>query len=327
MRAVVQGRYGLVADEVLRVAEVPAPKPGRRDILVRVAAASVDRGTWHLMAGRPRLMRLLGFGFRRPKAGNPGRSFAGTAIAVGTDVTSVSIGDEVYGTGDGSFAELVSADQGHVARKPANLSFEQAAAVPVSAMAAIQAVREAGVQPGQRVLIIGASGGVGSSILQLVKDAGAHATAVASAAKADLARSLGADEVIDYTREDYTDGRRVYDVILDTGGDRSVSALRRSLAPGGTLVIVGGETDGRWIGGFARSLRVMLLAPFVRSQRLRALTSEEQASDLDALRKLIEACRLTPVIDRIRPLEEVPAAIADLVEGRAQGKTVIAVSA
>jgi 2-desacetyl-2-hydroxyethyl bacteriochlorophyllide A dehydrogenase len=324
MRAIVQDAYGSDAAEVLRVAEVAKPTIQRTDVLVEVAAASVDRGTWHLMTGRPLLMRLTGFGFRRPKALNPGRSFAGTVVSVGDDVTSLEVGDAVYGTGDGSFAELVATDERKVARKPGNVSFEQAATMPVSAVAALQAVRdEAKLEAGQRALIIGASGGVGSFILQLVKAAGAHATAVASTAKLDLVRDLGADEVIDYTLGDFTDGDRVYDVVFDTGGNRRLSEVRRLLAPKGTLVIVGGESDGRLLGGFARNVRMMLLAPLVRGQRLRSLVSKENAADLDALRELVEAGKVVPAIDRTYALSEAAAALHRQVAGSARGKIVI----
>ena len=324
MRAVVQYAYGADPQVVLRVADVDGPTIKPTEVLVEVAAASVDRGTWHLMTGRPLLMRLMGFGFRRPKALNPGRSFAGTVVSVGDEVTSLRVGDAVYGTCDGSFAGFVAAEESKVARKPVNLSFEQAATIPVSAVAAVQAVRdEAKLEAGQRALIIGASGGVGGFILQLVKTAGAHATAVASTAKQDLVRQLGADEVIDYTREDFADGGRVYDVIFDTGGNRRLSEVRRALAPNGTLVIVGGENDGKLLGGFARNVRMMLIAPLVRGQRLRSLVSKENAGDLDALRDLIEEGKLVPAIDRTYALNEATAALHRQVTGAAQGKIVI----
>lgn len=324
MRAVVQDAYGSEPDAVLRMAEVARPTIRASEVLVEVAAASVDRGTWHLMTGRPLLMRLMGFGFQRPKALNPGRSFAGTVVSVGDGVTSLRLGDPVYGTCDGSFAEFVAADERKVARKPANLSFEQAATIPVSAVAAIQAVRdEAKLEAGQRVLLIGASGGVGSFILQLVKAAGAHATAVASTAKLDLLRELGADEVIDYTLEDFTDGGQVYDVIFDTGGNRRLSEVRRALASGGTLVIVGGESEGKLLGGFARNLRMMLIAPLVRGQRLRSLVSKENADDLDALRVLVEAGQVVPAMDRTYPLGETTVALRRQMAGHARGKIVI----
>jgi 2-desacetyl-2-hydroxyethyl bacteriochlorophyllide A dehydrogenase len=324
MKAVVQDRYGSDPDELLLVGEVPQPAIGPHEVLVEVAAASVDRGTWHLMSGRPQLMRLMGFGFRRPKALNPGRSFAGTIVALGESVSGLHVGDAVYGTGEGSFAEYVAAAADKVARKPSNLSFEQAATVPVSAVTAIQAVRDvAKVKEGQRVLIIGASGGVGTFLVQLVKAFGGHVTAVASTAKLDMVRALGADEVIDYSRDDFADGRRTYDVILDTGGNRPLPEIRRALAPDGTLVIIGGETDGRWLGGFARNLRAMLRAPFVRGQRLRSLASKENAADLDALSALIEAGQVVPAVDRSYPLSETAAAIRRLTDGDAKGKIAI----
>jgi NADPH:quinone reductase-like Zn-dependent oxidoreductase len=270
----------------------------------------------------------MGFGFRRPKALNPGRSFAGTIVSVGEKVTGLTPGQEVYGTSQGAFAEFAAADADKVARKPTNLTFGQAATVPVSAVAAIQAVRDqANVQPGQRVLIIGASGGVGTFLVQLVKAFGGNVTAVASTTKLDLVRALGADEVIDYTVQDVTDGGRTYDVILDTGGNYPVSRIRRALSPSGTLVIVGGESDGSWLGGFARNLRAMLVAPFLRGQRLRSLTSKENAADLDALRALIEAGQVSPAVDREYPLVETAAAIRRLMDGAVRGKLVIAVSA
>ena len=324
MNAVIQDLYGSDPDDLLRVGEVPRPSIGPREVLVEVAAASVDRGTWHLMSGRPQLMRLMGFGFRRPKALNPGRSFAGTIVSIGESISGMQPGEAVYGTGEGAFAEYVAAPADKVARKPTNLSFEQAATAPVSAVTAIQAVRDAAqVRQGQRVLIIGASGGVGTFLVQLVKAFGGHVTAVASTAKLDLVRGLGADEVIDYSRENFADGRRMYDVILDTGGNHPLSQIRRVLAPDGTLVIIGGENDGRWLGGFARNLKSILLAPFVRGQRLRSLASKENAADLDALRALFEAGQVAPAIDRSYPLSETAAAIRRLTDGQAQGKIVI----
>jgi NADPH:quinone reductase-like Zn-dependent oxidoreductase len=306
------------------VGEVRKPTIRPTEVLVEVAAASIDRGTWHLMTGRPLLMRLLGFGFRRPKALNPGRSFAGTIVATGEDVTSLRVGEAVYGTGDGSLAEFIAADEGKVARKPANLSFERAATIPVSAVAAVQAVRDqAKLEAGQHALIIGASGGVGAFILQLVKAAGAHATAVVSTAKIDLVRELGADEIIDYTRGDFTQDGRLFDVIFDTGGNRPLSEIRRLLAPNGTLVIVGGENNGKFLGGFARNVRMMLLAPLVRGQRLRSLVSKENADDLDALRVLIEAGSLLPVLDGTYRLEETAVALRRQVDGSARGKIAI----
>jgi NADPH:quinone reductase-like Zn-dependent oxidoreductase len=290
---------------------------------VRVRAASVDRGTWHVMAGLPYLIRTAGFGVRRPKAPNPGRSVAGTVESVGKEVTEFKPGDEVYGTCDGSFAEYARARVGRLAPKPATLSFEAAAALPVSGLAALQAVRDrAQVQAGQKVLIIGASGGVGTFAVQIAKAFGAEVTGVCSTAKVELVRSMGADHVIDYTREDFADGGHRYDAILDIGGNPRLSHLRRALTPKGRLVIVGGETDGRWLGGFDRQIRALLLSPLV-SQKLGTLMTSENAKDLMALRELVESGKITPAIDRTYPLSETPAAIRYVQEGRARGKVVI----
>lgn len=324
MRAVVQDRYGAEPDAVLRLAEIERPTIGDGEILVRVAAASVDKGTWHLMAGMPYAMRLAGFGVRAPKAPNPGLALAGTVAAVGDDVAGFEPGDEVYGTGDGSFAEYARAEAGKLAPKPANVSFEQAAAVPVSGVTALQALRKAGVQPGQHVLVVGASGGVGTFAVQIAKALGAEVTGVCSTAKVDLVRSLGADHVVDYTAGDFTSGEVRYDVIVDTGGMRRLSQLRRALTRRGTLVVVGGETGGRWLGGFERSIGAALLSPFV-TQRLVMLASKENAEDLSILRGLIESGQVTPAIDRAYPLREASAAIRHLQEGRVRGKVVITV--
>lgn len=326
MRAITQHEYGLDPEQLLVEADVQRPGAREGEVLVQVAAASVDRGTWHLLTGRPQLMRLMGFGMRRPKALNPGRSFAGTVVEIGHGVTQVQSGDEVYGTADGAYSEYVAADIRKVARKPANLTFEQAAATPVSGVTALQAVRdEARIEADQRVLILGASGGVGTFLVQLVKASGAHVTGVASTSKIDLVRELGADDVIDYRLQDALDGTRTYDVILDTGGNRSLADVRRALAPTGTLVIVGGENEGRWLGGFARNLKAMALAPFARRQRLRSLASTENAADLDALRVIIERGDVTPAIDRTYPLSETASAIRRLIDGDARGKIVIRV--
>jgi NADPH:quinone reductase-like Zn-dependent oxidoreductase len=323
MKAIVQDAYG-TDETVLRLAEIARPTLDDDEILVRVAAASVDKGTWHLMTGLPYAMRLAGFGVRGPKAPNPGRSLAGTIESVGRDVTEFTPGDDVYGTCDGSFAEYARARASLLAHKPANLSFERAAAVPVSGVTALQAVRKAQVQPGQRVLIVGASGGVGTFAVQIAKAFGAEVTGVCSTAKTDLVRSLGADHVIDYTRDDFTNGEQRYDVILDTGGNRRLSHLRRALTPRGTLVIVGGESGGRWLGGFQRSLGAVLLSPLV-SQKLGMLASRENAGDLVVLQELIESGQITPAIDRTYPLSETAQAIQHLHDGRAQGKVVITI--
>ena len=324
MRAIVQDRYGSAAEDVLRLeSAVARPAIGEDDVLVRVAAASVDRGTWHIMAGLPYPIRLAGFGLRAPKPLNPGRSVAGTIESAGASVTDLQPGDEVYGTCDGSFAEYACAQPSKLARKPANLSFAQAAAVPISGLTALQAVRDQGrVQPGQSVLIVGASGGVGTFAVQIAKAFGAEVTGVCSTAKTDLVSALGADHVIDYTREDFTRGERRYDVILDTGGNRPLSGLRRALTPRGRLVLVGGETGGRLLGGSERSIRALALSPLVR-QRLGTFIASENAADLVVLRDLAEAGQLVPAIDRTYPLSETAAAVSRMQDGAARGKLVV----
>jgi NADPH:quinone reductase-like Zn-dependent oxidoreductase len=325
MNAIVQDEYGVAPETVLHLARVARPVHGDDDVVVHVAAASVDRGTLHVMTGMPYAMRLAGFGVRAPKAANPGRAFAGTVESVGSAVTEFKPGDEVYGSCDGSFAEYVRAEVGKLAPKPANLSFEEAATAPISGGTALQAIRKAKVQRGHQVLIVGASGGVGTFAVQIAKAFGAEVTGVCSTAKMELVRSLGADHVIDYTREDFTRGEQRYDVILDIGGSRKLSDLRRVLTSRGTLLIVGGETNGRWLGGFDRSLRAVLLSFFV-PQTLGMLTSKENSEDLGRLRELIEAGQVTPSVDRVFPLRETPDAIRYVSENRAQGKVAIAVS-
>ncbi len=245
--------------------------------------------------------------------------------AVGKDVTRFQPGDEVFGIGKGAFAEYARAREDKLAPKPANLTFEQAAAVAISGLTALQGLRDHGkVRPGQKVLVIGASGGVGTFAVQLAKAFGADVTGVCSTTKVDLVRSIGADHVIDYTREDFADGEQRYDLILDIGGNSSLSRLRRALTPRGTLVIVGGETGGRWLGGTDRQLRALMLSPFV-AQKLGTFISTENHEDMIVLSELIEAGKVTPVIDRTYPLSEAPEAIRYLEEGHARGKVVITV--
>ena len=326
MTAIVQDEYGSAPEDVLRVAHFRRPAPGDGEVLVRVRAASVDRGTWHLMAGLPYPVRVAGFGVRRPKALNPGRCLAGVVVATGPNVTGLSPGDAVFGTGTGSFAEFAVAPAGRVTAKPVNLSYGQAAAVPVSAATALQAIRDnAHLAAGQHVLIVGASGGVGTFAVQIAKAYGAEVTGVCRTEKADLVRSIGAEHVIDYTREDFADGARRYDAIVDIGGNTALSRLRRALAPGGRLVIVGGETDGRWLGGTDRQIRARMLSPFVR-QTLTTFITSENADDLRVLRDFIEAGRITPVVGRSYPLNEVAAAVRHLLDGQARGKIVIDVA-
>jgi NADPH:quinone reductase-like Zn-dependent oxidoreductase len=324
MRAIVQDAYGAAPEEVLRLAEVARPAIGDGEVLVRVAAASVDRGTWHLMAGLPYLMRAAGFGVRTPKATNPGRCFAGTVESVGKDVSGFTPGDEVFGTSESSFAEYVAAAPAKIAPKPASLSFEQAAAVPISGATALQAVRRGGVTAGQKVLVVGASGGVGSFAVQIAKAFGAEVTGVCGPTKVDLVTSIGADHVVDYSREDFAGGEHRYDVILDIGGSSGLSRLRRALTPHGRLVIVGGMTDGRLLGGIDRQVRATLLSPFV-GQKLGSLMASENSADLAALGELIDAGKVAPAIDRTYPLGEVPAAIRYLLKGKVRGKVVITV--
>jgi NADPH:quinone reductase-like Zn-dependent oxidoreductase len=326
MTAIVQDRYSSAPEGLFRVTEIDRPTIGDDEVLVRVHAASVDRGTWHIMSGLPYPIRLAGFGLRRPKYANPGRNLAGTVEAVGDNVTGFVPGAEVFGMSTSTFAEYAAVRTAKLAPKPASLSFDQAAAVPVSGGTALQAVRVHGrVQAGEKVLIIGAAGGVGSFAVQIAKASGADVTGVCSTANVDMVRSLGADAVLDYTREDFADGGPRYDVILDIGGNARLSRLRRALAPRGRLVIVGGETDGRLLGGSSRQIRAQLLSRFV-GQKLGTFVASEKAADLNALRELIEAGKLTPAIDRIYPLAEVPAAIRHLLDGQVRGKLVISVS-
>ena len=322
MTAIVQDEYG--SADVLRTAEVEKPQVANDEVLVRVHAAGLDRGTWHLMAGMPYVIRL-GFGFRRPKNPIPGLDVAGIVEAVGADVTRFKIGDEVFGTAKGSFAQYAAANEGKLAHKPASLTFDQAAAVPVSGLTAIQALKDqARIEPGHHVLIIGASGGVGTYAVQLAKAFGAEVTGVCSTAKTDMVRSIGADHVIDYTREDFGGGSERYDVILDIGGNSSLKKLRSALTEAGTLVIVGGEEGGRWIAGVDRQLRALALSPFI-SQRLTTFMSKENHIDLERLAQIIDAGDLTPVIDTTYPLDQAPEAMRHLEDGKARGKIVISV--
>jgi NADPH:quinone reductase-like Zn-dependent oxidoreductase len=322
MQAITQDRYG-EAEDVLRLEEIARPAIGEEEVLLRVHAAGVDRGVWHLMTGLPYPVRLAGYGIRAPRTRMRGREVAGRVEATGPAVTTLHVGDEVFGIADGSFAHYASARPDKLAPKPANLTFAQAAAVPVSALTALQAIRDRGhVQAGQKVLVIGASGGVGTFAVQIAKAAGAEVTGMCRTAKMDTVRSLGADHVIDYTREDITAAGRRYDVILDIGGNRPLKHLRSVLAPRGTLIIVGGETGGRWLAGSGRQLRALLLSPFT-GQTLTTLICSENTPDLLALTKLIESGQVRPVIDRTYSLSQTPAAIQYMRDGHAQGKVVI----
>ena len=323
MKAIVQDRYG--SADVLAFRDIEDPVVGDGDVLVRVHAAGCGPDVWHLMTGMPYMARPA-IGLRRPKIGVRGWDVAGTVEAVGTNIKGFRPSDQVMGTAEGSFAELVIAQPDKLVAKPAGLSFEQAAAVPISGTTALRAVRDKGrVQPGQTVLVIGAAGGVGSLAVQIAKASGGKVTGVCSTSKADLVRSIGADDVIDYTREDFADGSRRWDVILDTAGRRPLSQLRHALTPKGTLVIVGGDGGGHWTGGFFRGmLRAPLVSLFV-GQKLGGLNSKVKQEDLQVLKELIEAGKVTPVIDRTYPLIEAPDAIRYLAEGHARGKIVVTV--
>jgi NADPH:quinone reductase-like Zn-dependent oxidoreductase len=323
MKAIVQDRYG--SADVLEFRDIEDPVVGDGDVLVRVHAAGSGPDVWHLMTGLPLFARLA-IGFRRPKVAVRGFDVAGTVEKVGSSVRGFEPGDQVMGVAEGSFAELAIAPSEKLVPKPARLSFEQAAAVPVSGVTALQVIRDkVNVRPGQTVLIVGAAGGVGTFAVQIAKAFGAEVTGVCSTSKADLVRSIGADHVIDYTLEDFTDGARRWDVIIDTAGRRPLSKLRRALTRKGTLVIVGGDGGGRWTGGFFRGmLRGPLLSLFV-GQKLGGLNSKVKQEDLVALKALIDAGKVTPVIDRTYPLVEAPDAIRYLAEGHARGKIVITV--
>ena len=324
MRAIVQDTYG-DADQ-LRLAQIAVPEVRADDVLIGVRAAGVHIGDWHVMTGQPYLMRVMGFGFRAPKARVRGMDVAGTVEAVGANVTRFRTGDEVYGICDGAFAEYATARVATLAAKPASLTFEQAAAIPTSACTALQALRDAGkITAGQRVLIIGASGGVGLFAVQIAKAFGAEVTGLCSAAKVELVRSVGADQVIDYTETDITTSGQRYDLVLDMGGDRTLSQLRRCLIPRGTLVLVGGEGGGRLIGGaMVRSLHAVAVSPFVK-QNLRMVLGTNTSKDLQALTALIDSGKISPVIDRTYPLSEAADAIRHLHTGQAKGKLVITV--
>jgi NADPH:quinone reductase-like Zn-dependent oxidoreductase len=322
MQAIVHDEYG--SADVLRLARVARPHIGDHEVLLWVHAAGLDRGAWHLMTGRPYLMRLV-VGLRRPRNPVLGREVAGTVVAVGSAVTRFTAGDEVFGIGRGTFAEYAAARADKLARKPANITFKQAAVVSVSALTALQALTDVGhVQPAQHVLVIGASGGVGSYAVQLAKAFGAEVTGVCSTAKLDLVRSLGADQVIDYTRHDFATTGHRYDLILDIAGNPSPTRLRRALTPTGTAAIVGGEEGGNLTGGIDRQLRAMTLSLFV-GQRLTGVLCKERSADLERLAELIEAGKVTPSIDRTYPLAQVPDAMRHLAAGEIRGKVAITV--
>ena len=323
MKAIVQDAYG--SADVLELRDIDKPGVGEHDVLVRVHAAGLNPGVWHLMTGVPYLMRILGSGLLEPKNRVAGEDVAGRVEAVGKDVTQFRPGDEVFGTCKGSFAEYGCAREGKFVAKPANLTFEQAAAVPDSAVTALHGLRDmAKVKPGQKVLIIGAAGGIGTFAVQIAKAFGAEVTGVCSTTKTDLIRSIGADHAIDYTLEDFANGRQHYDVILDTAGNRPISHLRRALTAQGTLVIIGGEGGGRWFG-VGRQLRALMLSLFVRQKLCSLFSLERPREDLQFMKELVEAGKVTPIIDKTYPLSKVPEAVRYWEEGHARGKVVITV--
>jgi NADPH:quinone reductase-like Zn-dependent oxidoreductase len=322
MRAIVQDTYGDA--EVLHIAELPRPSIGDAQVLVRVHAAGLDRGTWHIMTGKPYAVRPV-MGLRAPRQPIAGRDLAGVVVEVGTAVTRFAVGDEVFGICGGSFAEYAAVAEKKLAHKPTSLSFAQAAVLGVSGITALHAVQDSGrVQEGQQVLVIGASGGVGSYAVQIAKALGAEVTGVCSTAKLELVRSLGADHVVDYTSENFADGTRRYDVIIDIGGSSKLSRLRGVLAPRGTLVLVGGESGDRVTGGMGRNLGAALLSAVVR-QRLVPIFPAEKAESLERLAALVDAGTLVPSIDATYPLDAAPDAMRELAAGRVRGKVAIAV--
>ncbi len=324
MSAVVQGRYG--GTEQLRVETIAQPTVGPKEVLIDVRAAGVDRGVWHLMTGTPYLIRLMGFGLTKPKNPVPGLDVSGVVVAVGNKTTRFAVGEEVFGIAKGSFAERAVADETKLSRKPARTSFVEAAAAAVSGITALQALTDVGrVTAGQRVLVVGASGGVGSYAVQLAKAVGAEVTGVASTAKLGFVNSLGADHVVDYTGEDVFDGQRLFDLIIDIGGRNSVRRLRRALAKDATLVIVGGEDGNRFTGGIGRQLWATILSPFV-SHRLRMFVSTEHHSFIDRLAEFIEAGTVVPAVGEQFALDDAPEAIRRLEAGQTSGKSVVVVS-
>lgn len=324
MRAIVQYHYGS-ADDVLRLEKIPRPAPGHDEVLLRVRAAGVDRAVWHLMTGLPYPLRLAGYGIRGPRTPVRGGEVAGRVEAVGANVRVLRPGDEVFGTAEGSFAEYACARAEKLAVKPRGLTFPQAAATTGSAQTALQGIRDHGkVTEGQQVLVIGASGGVGSFAVQIARALGADVTGVCSTPKVDLVRALGAGHVLDYTRHEITDEGRRYDVILDTGGHRSLTRLRRALTEGGRLVIVGSETGGRWLGGIDRQMRAAVMSPFI-AESLSTFITSENAADLATLAGFIESGAVAPHVGETYPLSETPVAIQRMADGHARGKTVISV--
>jgi len=322
MKAIIYTEYG--SADVLKLQDIDQPAVGDDDVLVRIRAASVNPYDWHFMRGEPYVMRLM-FGLRAPKTHGMGADLAGHVEAVGKDVSGLREGDAVFGLSHGTFAEYVCAKADALATKPTNLTFEEAATMPMAGLTALQGLRDEGqLQPGQRVLIVGASGGVGIFAVQIAKNMGAHVTAVCSERNADFVRGLGADDVVDYTKDDFTETATKYDLIFQLAGEESASQCRRALTPRGTLVLSSGDSDGHWIGPITRILGAKALSPFV-SQRLRILDTKRKRDDLLEVARLVETGKVKLVIDRVLPLREVPQAVADVEKGHTRGKVAIRV--
>ncbi len=322
MKAIVYTKYG--PPDVLQLKEVEKPTPKDDEVLIKVHAASANPADWHLMRGTPYIVRIMGFGLLKPKNSVPGLDVAGRVEAVGRNVKQFQPGDEVFGQNSRAYAEYVCVPEDGIVLKPANLTFEQAAAVPLAAFTALQGLRDKGqIQPGQKVLINGASGGVGTFAVQIAKSFGAEVTGVCSTRNLDMVRSIGADHVIDYTQEDFTQNGQHYDLMLDAVGNRSLSDCRRVLSPKGVYVSVGAQVND-WLGPLTHVFRILLVS-LVGSQKMVPLLAKQTKKDLVVLQELLEAGKVIPVIDRRFPLSETAEAIRYLEEGHAQGKVVITV--
>jgi NADPH:quinone reductase-like Zn-dependent oxidoreductase len=324
MKAIVYRQYG--SPDVLALEEIEKPTPADNQVLIRVHASSANPLDWHRMRGTPYLMRPQS-GLGAPKFTRLGVDFAGTIEAVGKNVRQFKVGDEIFGAADGAFAEFVTSTEIGVALKPTNMTFEQAASVPIAAITALQGLRDKGqIKPGQKVLINGASGGVGTFAVQIAKSFGAEVTGVCSTRNTEMVRSIGADHVIDYTKQDFTQGAQRYDLILDTVGNHPLLEARRVMNPKGVFVIVGGPNDGMWLGPMISPIKAFMIAPFVSQRFVMVLADVNRTADLNILRDLMQAGKLTPVIDRQYGLDEVPAAIRYLETGHARGKVVISMN-
>jgi len=321
MKAIVLPQYG--SPDVLKLEEVAKPTPAHNELLIKVRAASINPLDWHRMRGTPYLVRVR-IGMGRPKLPRLGVDFSGTVEAIGTDVKLFKVGDEIFGTADGTLAEYVTSTEVGLAMKPTNMTSQQAASVPVAGLTALQGLRDAGhIRAGWKVLINGASGGVGTFAVQIAKSFGAEVTAVCSTSNTQMVRSIGADHVIDYTAEDFTKGAQRYDLIFDAAGSHPVLDLRRVLTPHGTIVIIGGPSNDPWIGPMAGFIKGYVISPFVSQRIVTFIADANKTEDLDTLRDLMRAGKVTPVIDRQYTLSEAPAAMRYLEMGHARGKLVI----